>query len=514
MPSDTAEPAGVKTPAPSAHTPAHVDAPIVSRPQSALLSRPVWAVLTVLGLSAVLELLPGLERYRIFTRPPSQESETRATFKPNLQRGESELAMETRQRAELAQPERVRLPEAERGPLSQPGSADTSELPNPDAPKPPVPLLDASGAALDGFYASLLRTLRKEPNAVTRVVHFGDSIVASDYVTSTLRRKLQARFGDSGHGFMLIANAWPAYFHNDVERYATRGFSVSRVVGPTTPDGFYGLGGVSFKAGPHALARFGTASSGTFGRSASRFVLFYLEQPGGGRVDVRVDGKTHSQLNTAGERAKSGFFELNVPDGPHTFEIETISGNSRLFGAVLERSVAGVVLDAIGIQGARIRFLDEQDDAHWAEQLRFRAPNLLVYQFGANESADGFVYPMADYNRTMQQVLRQGKTAVPDAGCLVIGAMDRAVKRDDQLITLKVLPVLIDEQRKAAADVGCAFFDTYTAMGGRGSMARWVKRGLGQADLTHPTAIGAEIIGNWVYRALMDGFESYRARAP
>jgi hypothetical protein len=48
-------------------------------------------------------------------------------------------------------------------------------------------------------------------------------------------------------------------------------------------------------------------------------------------------------------------------------------------------------------------------------------------------------------------------------------------------------------------------------MGGRGSMARWVRRGLGQADLTHPSGAGAEVIGKWLYRALLEGFEDFRA---
>jgi hypothetical protein len=56
--------------------------------------------------------------------------------------------------------------------------------------------------------------------------------------------------------------------------------------------------------------------------------------------------------------------------------------------------------------------------------------------------------------------------------------------------------------------VGCAFFDTYRAMGGQGSMARWVKRGLGQADLTHPSGVGAEMIGTWIYRALLQGYKA------
>lgn len=503
-------------PSPEPHSvvtgePIRVRGDVVERPRTALLSRPVLAAGVCALLVGALEITPGLERYRLIRRELPEPIATEPAQPLKLEAGEAELTTETEARPELAQPERVELPPAPRGPLAEPGRGEAEALPQVDAPKPPVPLVDASGRALDGFYAALARVEQDTPGSLARIVHFGDSIIASDYVSGTLRRKLQDRFGDGGHGFVLVANAWPAYFHNDIERYATRGWKVSRVVGPTVPDGFYGLGGVSFRADPHALARFGTARSGNYGRRASRFVLLYLQEPRGGTIQIRVDGRDHAVVDTSGPAGQSGFYELRVPDGEHVFEIETLTGNSRVFGAVLEREGPGVVLDAIGIQGARIRFLDEQDDAHWRQQLEWRKPDLFVYQFGANESADGFVYPMADYHRTMKQVLEQGQAAVPGASCLVLGAMDRAVKKGDTLISIRVLPSLIEEQRRVAAEVGCAFFDTYAAMGGKGSMARWVKRGLGQADLTHPTAVGAEVIGNWIYRALMEGYVSYKA---
>jgi lysophospholipase L1-like esterase len=371
---------------------------------------------------------------------------------------------------------------------------------------PPVPLLDPSGKALAGFFRALSRTERKLPGAVTRIAHFGDSIIVSDYVSGTLRRKLQATFGDAGHGFVLMANAWPAYFHNDVNRYATAGFNVSRIVGPYAADGFYGLGGVSFSTPPNVLSRVGTMEKGDFGRKVSKFILYYLEQPQGGTLELSVDGGPPRELSTAGAVIASKTHTLEVPDGEHQLSVQTKTGTSRLFGVVLEREGPGVVLDALGVQGARIRFMDKQDDQHWADQLRLRAPDLIVYQFGANESADGFLYPMQDYHRTMREVLEQGKRALPDSSCLVIGAMDRAAKVGDEIVSLRVMPELLANQKQAALDAGCAFFDTWTAMGGVRSMPRWVKKGLGQADLTHPTAVGAEIIGTWIYRALLQSY--------
>jgi hypothetical protein len=474
----------------------------IETPRAVFGSRPVLAVLAVLVCAAIVELVPGLEAVRIL-RPRVHAAEPKARASEPLAVGQAELGTETEGHAELA-------PGGESAPMAGPIAAAPQADEVLDKP-PQVPIVDPSGRALTGFFRALERTRNRQSGAITRIVHFGDSIVASDYVSGTLRRRFQERFGDAGHGFTLIANAWPAYFHNDVERYATAGWKVSRVVGPLTEDGYYGLGCVSFLAEKNVLARIASAKKGDFGRNVSRFIVFYLEAPNGGSFEVSVDGVSSSIVDTRSEQKRSAFHEVRVPDGPHELTVLTKRGVSRLFGVALERDVPGVVLDAIGVQGARIRFLDKQDDAHWAEQLRARHPDLLIYEFGANESADGLLYPMADYHRTMREVVEQGRRALPDSSCLVIGAMDRASKNGDELRSLGVIPLIVEEQRKVASEVGCAFFDTYEAMGGRESMPRWVRRGLGQADLTHPSSIGSDLIGTWIYRALMQRYGEFLA---
>jgi lysophospholipase L1-like esterase len=398
-------------------------------------------------------------------------------------------------------------PRQARGPIAKAANADdfTIKL---DAKAPPVPLEDPSGRALEPFFARLKATMAKQPGAITRIAHFGDSVVASDYVSSTLRRRFQEHFGDAGHGFTLIANAWPAYFHEGVSRFATSGWQISRVVGPLASDGWHGLGGVSFRAPPNLLARIGTAKKGDVGRRVSRFILAYVESPEGGQADVRIDGVAKEPLNTNAPEKRFRSVGYDVPDGEHEFEIQTTKGTSRFFGLILERDVPGVVLDAIGIQGARIRFLDKQDDVHFKEQLKWRDPGLVIYQFGANESADGYAYSMADYHDTMKAVIAQQRLALPNSSCLVLGAMDRASRKGDEIRSLSIIPLIVDQQRKVAAEVGCAFFDTFRAMGGEGSMPRWFRRDLGQSDLTHPTAVGAEVLGNWIFRALMQAARS------
>ena len=99
---------------------------------------------------------------------------------------------------------------------------------------------------------------------------------------------------------MLMAHAWQGYFHNDVVRFATPGWQVSRVVGPFAKDGLYGFGGVSFRSeGPGLFSRFATTKSGSFGRSVSRFTVDYLEHADGGKMEIKLDGVLREVVDTS-----------------------------------------------------------------------------------------------------------------------------------------------------------------------------------------------------------------------
>jgi hypothetical protein len=479
--------------------------------RTALWSKPVFAVVTMLALGLVAELSPRLEVLRVFSarNAPANEAVPPTIASASGAIGEAELDRPTENRPDLAQPEKLDAPVRAAGPIAR-DTAETAPLPSADTS--PLPIVD-DAHSLDRLFAVLARAEKKEPTAIARVLFFGDSVVASDFGTGTLRRLLEARFGDAGHGFVLVANAWPQYFHNDVSRVADRGFKVSRIVGPRASDGMYGLGGVSFTGAPGLHSRIGTAKSGDYGRSVSRFDVEYLAMPGGGSLEARVDGALVKVIDTDDATKHGAFAELRVPDGPHELDLAIRNAPVRLFGVALERDVPGVVLDAIGVVGARVRTLDESDDANFAEAIAWRRPNLLVFQFGANESGDGFAYPMPDYHRTMKELIGKMSRAAPGAGCLVIGAMDRARKENDHLVTVPIIPHIVAEQRSAAAELGCAFYPTFDAMGGKGSMAKWVQKGYGAGDFTHPTSWGADKLGKWIYSALMASYDGYRERA-
>jgi hypothetical protein len=357
----------------------------------------------------------------------------------------------------------------------------------------PLPIEAADETTLDAFYGALARTISKEKGAVTRILHYGDSMVTADYISGTLRRRMQDRFGDSGHGFILTANPIDWYFHNDVTHKASAGWLSMRVVGPLAKDGMYGLGGATFRSTGGATATFGTADKGSYGRKVSRFDVFYLEQPKGGKLELTVQGAAPEVVLTAGDAKVSRVKSVTVPDGSATLTVRAAGGGDvRVFGVALERDVPGVTYDALGLAGGRAALWEPMDAAHWAEQFALRKPALIVWNYGTNESEVGFQEDA--YERTLGAALDKLKAAAPGVPVLVMAPVDRATKTDR----------------------GCAFWNTFESMGGKGTVRRWLftKPNLYNWDYTHPTLWGAEVIGDLFFVALVRGYVGYAALHP
>lgn len=408
-----------------------------------------------------------------------------------------------------------------RGPIAKQAKV---KVPLPvDEGKPVRSIDDPSGTALDRFFAKLMKVENQEPGAIARIVYYGDSIVASDFVTGKLRRLYQTRFGDAGHGYAIAANAFPGWFHIDVARKASTGWKTSRCIGPYADDGMYGLGCVSFTARkPDEWFSMGTADRDEWGRKVSRFELEYMGQPGGGAVDLIVDGQKHASLSTEAPEKDVKWHTVTVPDGPHTLEVRTTSDAPvRLFGMRTERDVPGITLSALGITGARARFLDKQDDGHWAKVLAAAKPDLVVLAFGSNEITDGMIYlddkgqkvkdAMGAYEESLRKVMQQIEAACPEASTMLVAPPDMASKDASQGHSRVQVGVIVNRQKAAAKAEGWALFDQFSAMGGSGSMWNWMQAGLGNSDMFHPTGSGGNVLGKMQYQAVMEAYEKYKA---
>lgn len=381
---------------------------------------------------------------------------------------------------------------------------------------------DPTGRGMRPFYEALRRTASGEAGALTRVAHYGDSTIATDHLTHTVRRRLQHRFGDGGHGFILISKGFMPYRHQDVYHTASDGWSIKELIRAGIPDGRYGLGGVQIQARAMGVAVFGTHEEDEpdTGRTLSRFQLLYQRQVGGGDVRLTVDDGAPVTLSTGVGGGDGGPPEqppgdavhtIDVPDGPHRLEVRyTGNGRVTLYGVVMEREGPGVVYDSLGMVGARASRMMNFDQAHIREQLRARGTNLLVLGFGGNDASDNTTEQR--YYEQFREVIAHVRGDRTDLGCLVFAPLDQG-ERDERgnIRTMPMVPRIVAAQRRAAFELGCAFYDTWEAMGGSGAMQRWsrARPALAFTDFRHATPEGYRVLADLYYMAILAGFEEY-----
>ena len=114
-----------------------------------------------------------------------------------------------------------------------------------------------------------------------------------------------------------------------------------------------------------------------------------------------------------------------------------------------------------------------------------------------------------DYAIRYGKLLAQVRAAVPDASCLVVSPTDQAEARDGTYVSRPVMPMLIDAQRTAAHEAGCAFYSTYAWMGGQGSAAKWFRKGMVGTDFQHLSRKGADALADGLFRTLVAGYQNY-----
>lgn len=376
------------------------------------------------------------------------------------------------------------------------------------APIQPVLLADST-AELDRFYEALWRTEKQEAGAVTRILHYGDSPTTADLITGDLRSMLQERFGNAGHGFILIAKPWAWYQHSgaDVDGSGWQMTPASRF---ESHDGLFGLGGVSFAGGVGARSRIAFRVKGQ-----SSVEIWFLCQPGGGTFSASANGQVLGIVDTAGDSKASAFVTYEVPEGVRELELRVDRGSVRLFGVVAEKPGHGVVYDSLGLNGASITVLTRMfNEAQWAEGLRHRGPNLVIINYGTNE-ADFASFVDGPYEKELRAAIGRLRRALPESSILVMSPMDRGEHTSQGIATMPTIPRIVAIQKRVARETGCGFFDTFSAMGGEGTMARWyaAQPRLVSADLIHPYPAGGKKIAAIIASEIQNGLNRYKIHA-
>jgi len=372
-------------------------------------------------------------------------------------------------------------------------------------PQAATDFLDDSHHSLDHFYAALRAEDQDHGDVPVRIVHYGDSPTTADLITGDARQILQQRFGNGGPGFLLIDRPWAWYGHYGVD-LSGDGWTIDTAVNSPRV-GVYGLGGAVFtgSAGAHSRIKLQNADT-------TVVELQYLSQQNGGTVEVLADGNPAGTVQTAGGNGENGAATVAIPPGTKTLELRVTSGTVKLFGVALGREGRGLTYDSIGLNGASTTVMSRNfDEANFASALQHRRPDLVIINYGTNESTY-LNYVNTQYEIELRRAIARVRAALPEASILVMSPMDRGLRGSGNSIgTYPAIPVIVQIQKRVAQDTGCAFFNTYESMGGEGTMERWYDGNprMVAADLIHPSPRGARIVAQALTSQLLIGYERY-----
>ncbi len=329
--------------------------------------------------------------------------------------------------------------------------------------------------SLEPFHDQLERLATgRDQDGKVRILVYGASHTQGDVFTSYLRYYLQSRFGNGGQGFVPLAklNEWHRLLGANIEE---KGFKLHHAQRNFPEHGHLGLlGAASTSHARDSMIRIVPKNSKDAALAASEYEVSYGADRGGGDLILLVNEVPQMQLLGKAKGLEDRFFRFRMAPGWHEVQVRPAgNGTARVYGVTIERPESGIVVDTLGMGGARAASMLDWNEAAWAAQVKHRDPALYILAFGTNEAASS-KEPDEVYRAKLDEVLARFGRALPGVSCLLVGPFDFPAETPQGYIPRTRLLEIIASQRELAAQHGCGFWDGYEFMGGAGSMHQWV----------------------------------------
>ena len=374
---------------------------------------------------------------------------------------------------------------------------------------------------LDALFTSLdsIETYKK----LIRILHYGDSQIEGDRISSTIREMLQLKFGGGGTGIIPLYE--PNASRNTIQITQSDNWVKYAVYGglyKNFQSRKYGILCNAFRYFPSqdsamaaqpvkAWVRFKKLMSAyPHARKYERFNLLYGKVDAPANISLGFDQKQENiTLSTSNHfNVKS----IDLASSPSNIEMDFLSGLSPdIYGISLDTR-NGVVVDNVPMRGSSGTDFARLDMDYLSQQIQTMGVRLMIFQYGVNVVP----YVIDNYDFYEKQFYRQlkiFKDKNPNVSVLVIGVSDMSKKDGTSYVSYPNIEIIRDAQKRAAFRAGCAYWDMYEAMGGKNSMVSWVEAkpdALAEKDYTHFNPRGARIIGEMIYNALMNEYYAHK----
>jgi len=350
-----------------------------------------------------------------------------------------------------------------------------------------------------------------------RVLHYGDSQIEGDRISSYIRNELQKKFGGSGIGMfapviikgtnismdLSLNGSWERYTMQCIKNgniYHKRLgalMSFGRFAPINSYDNNMYFGEINLHKSNITYLR-------TRKFKQCRVFYGYNERPFIAELKYK-ENTLDAELISTSKQLNTLKWDIDV-----TLEEITISfkgEDSPDIYAIALDDHAGIAVDNIPLRGSSGTDFTKTDLAFLRSMYQKINAKLIIMQFGVNLVP----YAVDDYSYYEKQFYKQLKTLKglrPDICIIVIGVSDMSQNKYGRFVSYSNIVKIREAQKNAAFKAGCAFWDMYEAMGGKNSMPAWVNNNppLARTDYTHFTWKGSVVISKMFYEALMQDY--------
>jgi lysophospholipase L1-like esterase len=328
-----------------------------------------------------------------------------------------------------------------------------------------------------------------------RILHYGDSQIEGDRITSHIRTLFQSHFGGKALGYIPLEDPASAYAFT---RKNSGNWKRHSVFQNKDMQQQYGLSGVVYRYAQKTLRDslhpdtiHETVLQGNYAFSEFKFrapvqcdnaILAYGRTTAECSVNMYQKDSLISKTILKGNQ-QWNTWKLPISKSTDQFRLEFQGAPSpALYGLYLDNE-RGIMVDNYAIRGHSGNGLLQIPDSLLQAQCKAQNVKLFIIQYGNN------VIPFLDsigecdyFERHYYLIFSKIRRLVPDASVLVIGVGDMLTQYHGNDITYPLLPAFRDAQKRAAERAGCAFWDLYEAMGGERALLAWTENKLASKD--------------------------------
>jgi lysophospholipase L1-like esterase len=380
---------------------------------------------------------------------------------------------------------------------------------------------DDNRDALKNLFVSLdsIETHKK----LIRILHYGDSQIEGDRISSTLREMLQLKFGGCGTGIIPVYE--PNAMRNTIQINPSANWIKYAIYGGLYKNfdtKKYGILGSVFRyyakqdsSHPQQQVKAVVSLKKLFSayphaKKYEQLSLYYGNSGFPSNILLHLNDKVQSTTldKNSGFAVKSWALPNNISNVEFDFLNEY---GPDIYGVSLD-GLQGVSVDNVPMRGSSGTDFGRLDMNYLSGQINQSGARLIIFEYGVNVVP--YVIGNYDfYEKQFYKQLKHFKDKNPRMSMLVIGVSDMSKKEGTNYVSYPNIEMIRDAQKRAAFRAGCAYWDMYEAMGGKNSMVSWVEAkpdALAEKDYTHFNYRGARIIGEMIYNALMNEYYAYK----